>query len=83
MKVVIDGKTIKLIDRDVDVAKKTINHFLKTSKEEAEKKNATSYYYTLLICMHLMSTALIEALTPEILEMILNAAAERYDETHQ
>lgn len=81
MKIVIDNKTIRLIDRDVEVAKKTINHFLKTSKKEADEKGATSYYYTLLVCMHIMSTALIESLTPEVLELILNSAADHYDET--
>lgn len=74
--------TVRLIDRDLKVAKETIKHFLDTSKEEAEKKGATAYYYTLLIAMHVISNDMIKTLTPEVLAMILNAAADE-SEYHQ
>lgn len=74
--------TARLIDRDLKVAKETIKHFLDTSKEEADKKGATAYFYTLLIAMHVISNDMIKTLTPEVLAMILNAAADE-DELHQ
>lgn len=74
--------TVRLIDRDLKVAKETIKHFLDTSREEAEKKGATAYYYTLLIAMHVISNDMIKTLTPEVLAMILNAAADEA-EMHQ
>ena len=75
MKVIIDGKTITLNNRDVRVAKKTLRHFLKTSKEEAEKHNSYSYYYTLLLVMHIMSNDLISSATPDFIQMVLDATA--------
>lgn len=82
MKVVIDGKTIHLIDRDVKVAKQTIRHFLETSKKEAEKNGSSTYYYTLLVAMHLISADMINAYTPDVLAAILNIAAEHDEEKH-
>lgn len=80
MKVKIGGYTITLIDRDVKTAQKTIRHFLEVSKQESEKKGAESYYFTLLISMKLMSEAMINAITPETLNLLLNNAAEHFEE---
>ena len=76
MQVVIGNQRIKLVDRDVKVAKKILRHFLKTSKERAVAKKATTFYYTLICVMYIMSHDLIESVTPEVLALILNARAE-------
>lgn len=83
MKITIGNKTISLIDRDVKVAKSTIKHFLDVSREEAEKKKATSYYYTLIIAMYIMSSDMINALTPDVLSTLLNAASDNYEEKQE
>ena len=74
MKIVIGGKEIKLVDRDVRVAKKLCRQFLKTAKGNAEEAHAPTFYLTLLVVMYLMANDYISAITPETLSLLLNAA---------
>jgi len=76
MKVVVDGKVITLVDRDVKTANAMINHFLQKAKSAAEEQSATTFYYTLLLVMKAKADERIKALTPEVMSIILNAAAE-------
>jgi len=74
MKMIIGGKEIKLVDRDVRLAKKLVKKFLKTAKEKAENNNAPTFYFTLLTVMYLMAHDHISAVSPETLALLLNAA---------
>ena len=74
MKLIIGGKEISLVDRDVKLAKKLVTKFLKTAKEKAEGNNAPTFYFTLLTVMYLMSHDYISAVSPETLALLLNAA---------
>lgn len=76
MNVRIGGQEITLVDRDVRAAREMIRHFLETSRTEAEKQKATTFYYTLLIVMNVMSTNYLQKLTPEFAATLLNAAAK-------
>lgn len=82
MRIVIGGKEIRLVDRDVHVAKKLCRKFLKIAKEKAEEQQAPTFYLTLLVVMYLMSHDYISAITPETLSLLLNAAFKN-DESHQ
>ena len=74
MKIVICGKEIKLVDRDVKVAKKLCRSFLKTAKQKAEDVHAPTFYLTLLVVMYLMANDYISAVTSDTLAVLLNAA---------
>lgn len=80
MKVEIGKQTIRLVPNDVKIAKKLIRHFLSKTKEEADKRGALTFYYTLVCVMYVMSADLIKSLSPEALALILNARADGYDQ---
>ena len=73
MKIVIGGKEIELVDRDVKLAKKLVLKFLKTTKEKAESNGAPTFYFTLLIVILLTANDRIGA-SPDLFEKLLNAA---------
>jgi len=74
MKIIIDGKEINLVDRDVQLAKKLIKKFLGTAKEKAEGNGAPTFYFTLLTVMYLMAHDRLIATSPELLAILLNAS---------
>lgn len=74
MKIVIGGKEIKLVDRDVKVAKKLCRRFLRTAKQRAEDVHAPTFYLTLLIVMYLMANDYILSISSDTLSILLNAA---------
>ncbi|MDR0287773.1 MAG: hypothetical protein LBI03_08760 [Clostridiales bacterium] len=82
MKIVVGGKEINLVDRDVKLAKKLVKKFLKTAKEKAEENGAPTFYFTLLTVMYLTAHDHITAVSPETMALLLNAAHannKRYD----
>ena len=74
MKIVIMGREINLVDRDVRLAKKLVRKFLKVTKEKAEGNGAPTFYITLLTVMFLMSHDLLSSMSPDLISMLLNAA---------
>lgn len=76
MQVIIGGKRINLVDKDVKVAKRVLRNFLNVSKAESQKRGASTFYYTLICVMYVMSHDLIQSLSPEVLAFILNARAK-------
>lgn len=83
MKIVIGGKEIRLVERDVKVAKKLCRRFLKTAKLKAEEAHAPTFYLTLLIVMYLMSNDYISAISPDTLSVLLNAAYQNEENRNQ
>ena len=83
MKIVIGGKEIKLVDRDVKVAKKLCRSFLKTAKSKAEEAHAPTFYLTLLVVMYLMSNDYISAISSDTLSVLLNAAYKNEENRNQ
>ena len=71
---------ITLADRDVKAAKKMLRHFMDKSREIADSKKATTFYYTLLIVMNVISTEYIQSVTPEVLALLLNSASENNEQ---
>lgn len=63
---------IKLNPREVKSAKKAISQFLAHIKELTENELAPTYYYTLLIMMHIMSQELLNDFDEETLASIFN-----------
>lgn len=78
MRIILDesGKSyeVKLIPRDVKIAKQLINDFLNSVKTHAEEKGAPTLLFTTLIMMHVVSQDQLKALTPQTTQIMLNAA---------
>lgn len=83
MKIIIGGKEINLVDRDVQLAKKLVKKFLKTTKEKAEDNGAPTFYFTLLTVMYLMAQDRLIATSPELLAMLLNASYKNSETPEQ
>lgn len=79
MKIYIKDREIKLIPRDVKIAKKIILGFMNSVKTKSQKLNAPTFYYTFLLMMHLMSQDQINALTPDTMQLLLNGAYRSYE----
>lgn len=67
---------IKLIPRDVKIAKTLINDFLNSVKQHSTEKKAPTLLFTVLIMMHIMSQDQLKSITPQTVEIMLNAAYE-------
>ncbi len=63
---------LKLNPREVKSAKKAVSQFLNHIKEITENELAPTYYYTLLIVMHIMSQELLNDFDEETLAGIFN-----------
>jgi len=83
MKIIVGGKEIRLVDRDVRLAKKLLKKFMKTAKAKAEANQAPTFYFTLMLVMYLTAYDHISALTPETLALLLNAAHKNTVETDE
>lgn len=83
MRIVISGKEVNLVDRDVKVAKKLCRRFLKTAKQRAEEAHAPTFYLTLLVVMHLMANDYISAISSDTLAILLNASYQNEENRSQ
>lgn len=83
MRIVLEdnGKSyeVKLLPRDVKMAKQLINDFLNSVKRNAEERGAPTLLPTTLILMHVMSQDNLKALTPQTTQLMLNATYAGYD----
>ena len=70
---------VKLLPRDVKMAKQLINDFLNSVKRNAEERGAPTLLPTTLILMHVMSQDNLKALTPQTTQLMLNATYAGYD----
>lgn len=74
MKIIVGGKEIHLVDRDVKLARKLVRKFLMTAKKKAEQNDAPTFFLTLLVVTYLVAHDYLTALTPKALALLLNAA---------
>ncbi len=79
MRIVIGDHEIKLVQRDVAVAKKLIREFMASCKRRADEYNAKTFYYTLICVMYVMSSDMLKELSPEYAAKILNAQAKSFE----
>ena len=70
---------VKLIPRDVKLAKKLLNGFLDSVAKHSEKQKVPTLLFTVLIMMHVMSQDRLKAITPETNQIILNSAYKGYE----
>ena len=72
MKVTINGKSVMLNRTEVQSAKKNASLILKKVEMLAQKYKLTTYYFTFLIVMHMMTQEVIDNMSPDNLAMIMN-----------
>ena len=72
MKVIIGGKEIALKNKEVIIARKSLNLFIDTVRRGSAKMNCPSLYFTYLIIMYKKSQELLEALSPDSLQIIMD-----------
>ena len=72
MKIVIGDKEISLKNKEVVLARKTINLFIDTIRNGSVKMNCPSLYFTYLIIMYKKSHELLDAMTPDALQIIMD-----------
>ena len=75
MKIAIGKKPIELQPKEIKVAKTLITRFLQEVKSQSVDKGVPSLYFTTIIMSYVMSQDLLNALTPEALSIIMNAAS--------
>lgn len=81
MKIIVGGKEINLVDRDVKLARKLVRKFLMTAKKKAEQNDAPTFFLTLLVVTYLIAHDYLTALTPKALALLLNAAYQTDENT--
>lgn len=79
MKIVIGKKDIPVNDKEIKIAKKLITAFLNNVKSESVEKGVPSLYFSTIIMQYVMAEDLLRALTPEALQIIMNASNESYE----
>ena len=72
MKVDIGDSVITLNEKDVQIAKASVNSFLSVTKKGADAICSTSLYLTTIMVMFLKSKSLLEAVDPDTLEEIMS-----------
>ena len=81
MRIVLEdnGKSyeVKLLPRDVKMAKQLINDFLNSVKRNAEERGAPTLLPTTLILMHVMSQDNLKALTPQTTQLMIKRKKTR------
>jgi len=81
MKVVIGNREIPINDDDLITARIAVNAFLLSLKNATIEQSKTSLYFTYLIYMYKKSKEILDAITPEalqyIMEMLLMSANKK------
>ena len=72
MKVIIGGKEIALKNKEVIIARKSLNLFIETIRNGAVNMKCLSLYFTYLIIMYKKSQELLEAISPDNLQIIMD-----------
>ncbi len=63
---------IKLNNREVKSAKRLVSQFLDSVKNVTDKEIAPTYWFTLLIMMHVMSQEMIDDFDTETIALIMD-----------
>lgn len=77
MTIKIRNIEVKLKKREVQSTKRAISQFISHVKELSEGELAPTYYFTLLIMMHIMSQEFLNDFSPETLAEIMNKLGGR------
>lgn len=77
MKIEINGTMIHLNNREVASCKKIVSKFIDMVMKETDEKHAPTYFFTMLIIMHIMSQNILSEFDSKVLAEIIEKL--RYD----
>lgn len=82
MKLTIKGKELKLNNQEVKSAKKLVAGFMDKVRTSCRAEREPTYYFVVLLMMHIMSQDAIDNIDPESLEIIMNTFQEAREPGH-
>lgn len=71
MKIKIGDTTIKLNNREVASCKKIVSKFINVVQKETDDKKTPTYFFTMLIVMHVMSQSVLSEFDSAVIEEII------------
>ena len=71
MKIQIGGTTIKLNNREVASCKKIVQKFINAVQKETDENKTPTYFFTMLIVMHLMSQSILSEFDSDVIAQII------------
>ena len=71
MKIKIGDTTIKLNNREVTSCKKIVSKFINVVQKETDDKKTPTYFFTMLIVMHVMSQSVLSEFDSAVIEEII------------
>lgn len=71
MKIKIGDTTIKLNNREVASCKKIVSKFINAVQKETDDKKTPTYFFTMLIVMHVMSQSVLSEFDSAVIEEII------------
>lgn len=72
VKIVVGNQTIELWDREVAAAKKMAVNCINSVHQQTTEKKWPTLYFTFLLVLHMLSAELIDEISPEAIQQILN-----------
>ena len=79
MVVHVNGKDIKLSNKEVNSCKKMILNFLQNVDKTAQENSLPTYYFTTLIMMQVLSQELLASFDADSFANIMNALSRYYE----
>ena len=79
MVIVIKGTEIKLNDEEFRSAKRVISQFLDSVRNVSDKEVTPTYWFTLLMMMHIMSQEMINDYDVETMALIMDKLCRKED----
>lgn len=76
MKVKINGKEIALRDRDVDIAKKVFNRFMRVIENSAIDNNMPTLYLAVIAVMRVKSEEILNSIEPSMIREIISILSQ-------
>lgn len=76
MKVKISGKEIALRDRDVDIAKKVFNRFMRVVENSAIDNNMPTLYLAVIAVMRVKSEEILNSIEPSMIREIISILSQ-------
>jgi hypothetical protein len=73
----VQGKNIRLNDKDVAIAKSLVNNYIACMKVGTAKANKPEMFFTLLIALHNKTTELLTAFGAEALAMLMDITSKK------
>ena len=83
MKITIKGCEIKLNNKEVKQAKKIVSKFIKSVDDKAKEQRTPTFYFTMLVVMHLMSQEALDNIEPNALKLLMDSFSESMDNTRE